>query len=88
MQANRFLKKILCILSIDVNQGSTHGRRLNQTPHRGFRPSGRTRRGRLIEKDQKLNIDAQDAQDNQAGTLLHEKLTSAMIRFGFADAQE
>ena len=30
--------------------------------------------GGSIEKDQKLNMDAQDAQDNQ-GTLLHEKLT-------------
>ena len=48
----------------------------------------RPRRGRSIEKDQKLNMDAQDAQDNQDGTLLHEKLTPAMIRFGFADAQE
>ena len=56
--------------------------------HRGFRHSGRPRRGRSIEKDQKLNMDAQDAQDNQDGTLLHEKLTPAMIRFGFADAQE
>ena len=28
----------------------------------------------------KLNIDAQDAQDKQDGTLLHEKLTSAMTR--------
>ena len=50
--------------------------------------SGRPRRGRLIEKDQKLNIDAQDAQDNQAGTLLHEKLTGAKIRYAFADTQE
>ncbi len=50
--------------------------------------SGRPRRGRSIEKDQKLNIDAQDGQDNQAGTLLYEKLTQAMIRCGFADAQE
>ena len=50
--------------------------------------SGRPRRGRSIEKDQKLNMDAQDAQDNQAGTLPHAELTSAMIRFGFADAQE
>ena len=33
-------------------------------------------------------MDAQDAQDNQDETLLDEKLTSAMIRFGFADAQE
>ncbi len=50
--------------------------------------SGRPRRGRSIEKDQKLNMDAQDAQDNQDETLLHEKLTRSMIRFGFADAQE
>ena len=50
--------------------------------------SGRTRRGRSIEKDQKLNMDAQDAQDNQDGTLLHAELTSAMIACGFADAQE
>ena len=53
-----------------------------------FGHSGRPRRGRSIEKDQKLNMDAQDAQDNQDGTLLHEKLTAPMIRFGFADAQE
>ena len=33
-------------------------------------------------------MDAQDAQDNQDGTLLHKKLTPAMIRFGIADAQE
>ena len=33
-------------------------------------------------------MDAQDAQDNQDETLLHEKLTPAMIRFEFADAQE
>ena len=51
-------------------------------------PAERPRRGRSIEKDQKLNIDAQDAQDKQDGTLLHEKLTSAMIACGFADAQE
>ena len=38
--------------------------------------------------NRKLNIDAQDAQDNREGTLLHEKLTSAMIRCGIADAQE
>ena len=31
---------ILFILSIHVNQGSTHARRRNQTPHRGFRHSG------------------------------------------------
>ena len=39
-------------------------------------------------RTKKLNMDAQDAQDNQDETLLHEKLTPAMIRFGFADAQE
>ena len=50
-----------------------------------FGHSGRPRRGRSIEKDQKLNI---DAQDNQDGTLLDEKLASAMIACGFADAQE
>ena len=50
--------------------------------------SGRPRRGRSIEKDKKLNMDAQDAQDKQAETLLHAELTSAMIRFEFADAQE
>ena len=88
IQGSRFLKNILSILSSDVNQRFTHGRRRIQTPHRGFRPSGRPRRGRSIEKDQKLNMDAQDAQDNQDGTLLHAELTPAMIRFGFADAQE
>ena len=31
---------ILFILSIHVNQGSTHARRRNQTPQRGFRHSG------------------------------------------------
>ena len=39
-------------------------------------------------RTKKLNMDAQDAQDKQDGTLLHAELTSAMIRFGFADAQE
>ena len=38
--------------------------------------------------NQKLNIDAQDAQDNRDGTLLHEKLASAMTRRGIADARE
>ena len=33
-------------------------------------------------------MDAQDAQDNQDGTLLHEKPASAMIVCGFADAQD
>ena len=32
------------------------------------------RRGRSIEKDHPFNIDAQDAQDNQDGRLLHERL--------------
>ena len=32
-------------------------------------------------------MDAQDAQDNQDGTLLHEKPAPAMIVCGFADAQ-
>ena len=32
-------------------------------------------------------MDAQDAQDNQHGTLLHERLTPAMIDCGFADVQ-
>ena len=43
------------------------------------------RLGRSIEKDYKLNIDAQDAQDNQDGRLLHETLTRAMIVCGFED---
>ena len=33
-------------------------------------------------------MDAQDAQDNQDETLLHKKLTPAMIRCGIADAQD
>ena len=33
-------------------------------------------------------MDAQDAQDNRDGTLLHEKLAPAMIVCGFADAQD
>jgi hypothetical protein len=35
-----------------------------------------------------LNIDAQDAQDNQDERLLHKKLTPAMIRCGIADTQD
>ena len=35
-----------------------------------------------------ININAQDAQDNQDGTLLHGKLAPAMIARGFADAQD
>ena len=35
-----------------------------------------------------MNIDAQDAQDKQDGTLLHGNLTSAMIACGIADAQD
>ena len=33
-------------------------------------------------------MDGQDAQDNQDGTPVHKKLTPAMIRYGFADAQD
>ena len=33
-------------------------------------------------------MDAQDAQDNQDGTVLHERLTPAMIACGFADVQD
>ena len=62
--------------------------RLNQRPHRRFGHSGHTRRGRLIEKDHELNMDAQDAQDNRDGTLVPEKPAPAMIRCGLADAQE
>ena len=51
----------------------------------GARPS---RLGRSIEKDYKWNIDAQDAQDNQDGRLLHETLTRAMIACGFEDVRE
>ena len=46
------------------------------------------RLGRSIEKDYKLNIDAQDAQDNQDGRLLQETLTRAMIVCGFEDVRE
>ena len=35
-----------------------------------------------------MNMDAQDAQDNQDGRLLHEKPAPALIVCGFADAQE
>ena len=35
-----------------------------------------------------MNIDAQDAQDNQDGRLLHETLTQAMIACGFEDVRE
>ena len=35
-----------------------------------------------------LNMDAQDAQDNQDGTLLRGKRTPAMIAPGFADAED
>ena len=35
-----------------------------------------------------MNMDAQDTQDNQDATLLHEKPAPAMIRHGLADAQE
>ena len=43
------------------------------------------RLGRSIEKDYKLNI---DAQDNQDGRLLQETLTRAMIACGFEDVRE
>ena len=33
-------------------------------------------------------MDAQDAQENQDGRLLHERMTPAMIACGFADVQE
>ena len=45
--------------------------------------ASRPRRGRSIEKDHPFNIDAQDAQDNQDGRLLHERLTPAMIACGY-----
>ena len=51
-------------------------------------PAPAPRRGRSIEKDHQVNIDAQDAQDNQGGRLLHERMTPAMIACGFADVQE
>ena len=51
----------------------------------GARPP---RLGRSIEKDYKLNIDAQDAQDNQDGRLLQETLTRVMIVCGFEDVRE
>ena len=35
-----------------------------------------------------MNIDAQDAQDNQDERLLHERLTPAMIVCGFVDVQD
>ena len=35
-----------------------------------------------------INMDAQDAQDNQDGTLLHEKPAPAMIVGGIADTQD
>ena len=35
-----------------------------------------------------LNMDAQDAQDNQDGTVLHGKWTPAMIAHGFVDVQD
>ena len=35
-----------------------------------------------------INIDAQDAQDNQHVTLLHEKPAPAMIVCRFADTQD
>ncbi len=35
-----------------------------------------------------LKMDAQDAQGNQNGTLPHQRLTPAMIAYGFADVHE
>ena len=59
-----------------------------ETPVR-LRPGPRPPRlGRSIEKDHPFNIDAQDAQDHQDGRLLHERLTPAIIAYGFADVQE
>ena len=84
LQDNRPPEIVLSILSIHVSQGSIHGRRLNQTPHRSFGHSGRPRRGRSIEKDQKLNMDAQDAQDKQDEGLLRGEPARAMIRCGRA----
>ena len=46
------------------------------------------RQGRSIENDHPFNIDAQDAQENQDGRLLHERQTPAMIANGFADVQD
>ena len=34
-----------------------------------------------------MNIDAQDAQDKQDESFLHQKPAEAMIRFGFADTR-
>ena len=34
------------------------------------------------------NMDRQDAQDKQDGTLLHRKLTPPMVRCGLVDAQD
>ena len=38
--------------------------------------------------NRKLNMDAQDTQDKQDGTLLRKKPTSAMARCGIANARE
>ena len=35
-----------------------------------------------------MNMDAQDAQDNQHGRLRHERLTRAMITGRFAEVQD
>ena len=35
-----------------------------------------------------LNMDVQDGQDNRHGRLLHERLSRAMIAWGFADVQD
>ena len=62
--------------------GKLGNRKLPFACEPGARPP---RLGRSIEKDYKLNIDAQDAQDNQDGRLLQETLTRAMIAPGGAD---
>ena len=55
-----------------------------KTESNGLGPPRPQRRGRSVEKDHPINIDAQDAQDNQEGKLLHKRLTQAMIACGFA----
>ena len=44
--------------------------------------------GGSIEKDHPFNIDAQDAQDKQDGTLLQERLAPAMIVGELADVRD
>ena len=65
--------------------GFSESRRAPFGKHPFARPP---RRGRSIEKDHPFNIDAQDAQDNQDGRLLHETLAPAMIACGFTDVQQ